>query len=122
MTGGTTGRTTGSVVRDRWGVPQVVGGSAEEVAFHQGRAAVEDRGWQLEHARLKAAGRTASVLGPAGIPWDRFARRAGLERLARRAFGALSPESAAFVTAYVDGVAAGMPTGGPPRSSTSSAS
>ncbi|HET6562692.1 MAG TPA: penicillin acylase family protein [Marmoricola sp.] len=98
----------GTVVRDRWGVPHVAGGSAEEVAFLQGRATVEDRAWQLEHARLKAAGRTASVLGAGGLPWDRFARRARLQQLARRAFQGLSEESARFVAAYVDGVNAGI--------------
>ncbi len=102
---------TPGVARDAWGVPHVVGGSADEVAFGQGRAAVEDRAWQLEHARRKATGCLAAVVGPTAVPWDRFARRARLEPLARAAFAALSPESASFVEAYVDGVAAGIAEG-----------
>ncbi len=102
---------TGTVLRDDWGVPHVVGGSAEEVAFLQGRAAVEDRAWQLEHARRKATGSLSAALGVSTVPWDRFARRFRLDRLARTAFDKLSPGSAAFVTSYVDGVAAGIAHG-----------
>ncbi len=102
---------TGEVLRDRLGVPHVVGGSAEEVAFLQGRAAVQDRAWQLEHARLKATGSLSAALGASTVPWDRFARRAGLDRLARRAFESLSPASASFVASYVDGVGAGIADG-----------
>lgn len=95
---------TGEVRRDRWGIPHVVAGTVEEVAFLQGRAAVADRAWQLELSRLKAEGRTASVLGQRGLAWDRFARRIGLEALARRARDGLSPETAGFVDSYVAGV------------------
>jgi penicillin amidase len=99
------------VRRDAWGVPQVVGGSAEEVAFRQGRAAVADRAWQLEHARRKATGTLAAVLGPSALPWDRFARRARLEPLARTALDRLSPAGASFVGSYVEGVRAGIADG-----------
>ena len=101
-----------TVARDRFAIPHVVGGSADEVAFLQGRAAVEDRAWQLEHARRRATGSLSAALGPASLPWDRFARRVGLEGLARTAFDALAPDSAAFVAAYVDGVRAAT-AGGP---------
>ncbi|CAA9341445.1 MAG: penicillin amidase family protein [uncultured Nocardioidaceae bacterium] len=96
------------VRRDRWGIPHVVGGSDTEVAFLQGRSAVEDRAWQLEHSRLRAEGRAASVLGASELPWDRFARRVLLDDLGRRAFAALSAEARAFVAAYVEGVNDGL--------------
>ena len=92
------------MTRDRWGIPHVVAGSVGRMAFLQGRVTAQDRTWQLEHARLRAEGRTAAVLGETCLPWDRMVRRVGLERLARRAYAGLSAESAAFVSAYVDGV------------------
>jgi penicillin amidase len=97
-----------TVTRDRWGIPHVVGGSVAEVAFEQGCSVAEDRAWQIEHARLRAEGRTASVLGPSGVGWDRFARRVRLDRLGRRAYDGLSPESATFVGSFVAGVNEGL--------------
>src|SRR3954447_18550941 len=97
-----------TVTRDRWGIPHVVGGTVAEVAFEQGCSVAEDRTWQIEYARLRAEGRTASVLGPSGVDWDRFARRVQVDRLGCRAYDALSPESAAFVGSFVAGVNEGL--------------
>lgn len=94
----------GSVTRDRWGIPHVVAGSALGVAREQGRAVVADRLWQVTWSRLKAEGRTAEVVGPSGLPWDRFARRAGLTAVARAAYDGSGEEARAFVAAYVGGV------------------
>ena len=99
---------TGELRRDRWGVPHVVGGSVAEVAFLQGRSVAHDRAWQLEHGRLKAEGRTASLLGADGVPWDRFARRARLAELGQRAHGNLSEGSQEFLASYVAGVNEGL--------------
>ncbi|WP_104106899.1 GNAT family N-acetyltransferase [Nocardioides sp. 616] len=98
-----------SVWRDPWGVPHVRGGSVTELAFEQGRVTVEVRGEQLERERLHGEGRLASVVGPSGVEWDAFARRAGIAELAERAFDGLDAETQEFVRAYVDGVrAAGL--------------
>lgn len=99
---------TGELRRDAWGIPHVVGGSVDDVAFVQGRVTAHDRTWQMEHARLKAEGRTASLLGAAGLPWDRFARRARLTSLARRSYDCLEPGTRAFLDSYVTGVNAGL--------------
>ncbi len=78
--------------------------SALDVAREQGRAVVADRLWQVTWSRLKAEGRTAAVVGPSGLPWDRFARRAGLTAIARTAYDGLGDEARAFVAAYVEGL------------------
>ncbi len=101
------------VHRDARGIPHVVAGSLLGVATAQGRAVAQDRAWQVEHARAKAEGRTATLVGPVGLPWDRFARRLGLGDLARRAYDALDEESAGFLAAYVDGVNDGLADAGP---------
>lgn len=93
-----------TVTRDQWGIPHVVGSSVVDLAFAQGRAVAEDRAWQLEHSRLRAEGRTASLLGPSGLEWDRFARRVQLDRLGQRGYDALDPESTDFVASFVAGV------------------
>lgn len=94
--------------RDRWGIPHVVGGSAPEVARQQGLVTALDRTWQLEIGRRETTGTTAEILGETGLAWDLFARRFGIDGLARRAYAGLADESRAFVDAYVDGVNAGL--------------
>ena len=98
----------GDVHRDAWGVPHVVAPTLLDVAFLQGRSVALDRAWQLEHARLKAEGRTASLLGAGTVPWDRFARQAQLAETARRAHAGLGEETKALLGAYVDGVNEGL--------------
>ncbi len=96
------------VRRDAWGIPHVVAGSVADVAFLQGKAAAHDRTWQLEHARSKAEGSTAALLGRRGLAWDRFARRAQLAEVGRRAHENLNDETKAFLRSYVAGVNKGL--------------
>ena len=96
------------IYRDDIGVPHVRAGSVLDLAYAQGEVTARDRTWQLEHQRRRATGTTAEVLGTAGLPWDRFSRRTRIADTARRAYDALEPETAAFVTAYVEGVNAGL--------------
>lgn len=98
----------GEVRRDRWGIPHVLAPTVQELAYRQGEVTAGDRSWQLDHARLKGLGATASLLGTRGLPWDRFARRMQLEALARRAYAALTPETLGFLEAYTAGVNAGL--------------
>ncbi|MFJ9392959.1 penicillin acylase family protein [Nocardioides sp. NPDC101246] len=97
-----------NLLRDEWGIPHVRGASLTEVARLQGRATARDRAWQLEIERLRGEGRTAELLGPAGLEWDVFARRARLAAVARAAYERLDEETQGFLAAYVDGVRAGL--------------
>lgn len=97
-----------TVYRDAWGIPHIRAGSVIEVAWWQGWATARDRAWQLEIERLRGEGATASWVGEAGVEWDRFARRACLASVAQRAYAGLDEEAQAFLTAYSDGVTAGL--------------
>ncbi|WP_073879712.1 GNAT family N-acetyltransferase [Streptomyces sp. CB00316] len=99
------------VFRDDWGIPHLKAGSALALARAQGHNAALDRAWQLETERHRVLGTTAAYLGAEAVDWDRFARRARLADTARRCFGRLAPETAAWVDAYVDGVNAGLAEG-----------
>ncbi|MEG3629795.1 penicillin acylase family protein [Streptomyces poriticola] len=97
--------------RDAWGIPHLRADNVDELARAQGRVTARDRAWQLEVERHRAQGTSASFLGTAALPWDRFARRARLADTARRCFTALEerdPETATWVRAYVDGVNEGL--------------
>ncbi len=99
-----------TIVRDSFGIPHVSGGDVLELAFEQGRATATDRRWQLEIERLRGEGRTSELVGAGGIEWDAFARRARIAETAQEAFASADAETQAFVTAYVEGVRAALPT------------
>ncbi|ELS54506.1 penicillin acylase family protein [Streptomyces viridochromogenes] len=105
---------TGEIFRDAWGIPHLRADGARELARVQGRVTALDRAWQLEVERHRAQGTSASFLGAAALPWDRFVRRARLDDTARRCFAELQgrdAETAAWVRAYVDGVNEGLAEG-----------
>ncbi|SCE59518.1 penicillin amidase [Streptomyces sp. Termitarium-T10T-6] len=97
--------------RDDWGIPHLRAADALTLARAQGHATALDRAWQLETERHRVLGTSASHLGPEAVDWDRFVRRARIADTARRCFDRLAPETAAWVTAYVDGVNEGLGEG-----------
>lgn len=99
------------IYRDAWGIPHLRAGSADELAFAQGRNAAVDRAWQIEVDRHRSQGTSAAFLGEDAVGWDRFARRSRLEDTARRCFRNLDENTASWISAYVDGVNAGLAEG-----------
>ncbi|MCF8586902.1 penicillin acylase family protein [Gordonia liuliyuniae] len=93
-----------TVLRDAHGIPHIRAASAREAIFTQGYTTGVDRAWQVEFLRLRAEGRTAEVFGPAGVGWDEFARRAQIDRAARRIHDASSDRTRTLLRAYADGV------------------
>jgi penicillin amidase len=96
------------IYRDAYGVPHVRATSVLDLARGQGLVTALDRSWQLEYLRRRATGTTAEILGRRLLDWDVLARRSQMAGTARRAFDNLGPETQAFVTAYVEGVNAGL--------------
>ncbi|MEV4322798.1 penicillin acylase family protein [Microbispora rosea] len=97
--------------RDAWGIPHLRASDPYELAFAQGRVTALDRAWQIEVERRRATGTSAAILGPDAVAWDRFARQARLADTAERCLHALDDDTARWVSAYVDGVNAGLPQG-----------
>ncbi|UIX29445.1 penicillin acylase family protein [Streptomyces sp. GQFP] len=97
--------------RDAWGIPHLRAADPLQLAYGQGRNAAHDRAWQIEVERHRSQGTAAAFLGTPALSWDLLARRARLDDTARRCFDALDPATAAWVTAYVDGVNAGLEQG-----------
>ncbi|MGW4627163.1 GNAT family N-acetyltransferase [Streptomyces rubiginosohelvolus] len=97
--------------RDDWGIPHLRAADALTLARAQGHATALDRAWQLETERHRVLGTSASHLGAEAVDWDRFVRRARIADTARRCFDRLAPGTAAWVTAYADGVNEGLAEG-----------
>ena len=96
------------IYRDAYGVPHIRATDVLDLAHGQGWAAAHDRSWQLEYQRRRATGTAAEVLGAPQLGWDTWARQTRIVDTARRAFDGLGEETRAFVTAYVEGVNAGL--------------
>ncbi|MEV0105664.1 penicillin acylase family protein [Nocardia sp. NPDC050799] len=92
------------IIRDSLGIPHIIADSAAGALYGQGYACGVDRAWQIEFLRLRAEGRTAEVFGAAGVGWDEFARRARIDRAARRVYDASSTRTRALLRAYTDGI------------------
>lgn len=99
---------TTTIYRDAFGIPHLRASDELALAHAQGYVTAIDRGWQIEIERHRAQGTSASILGPSGLEWDRFARKTLLDDTARRCFRRLQPHTRAWIRAYVDGVHAGL--------------
>ncbi len=102
-----------TIYRDGAGVGHIQATSERDAWFGQGFAAAQDRLWQMEYDRRRAAGRWAEVAGEAALPADTLARRLQLARAAQADIAAMSPETRAMFEAYAAGVNAFLTSGQP---------
>jgi penicillin amidase len=96
------------VERDAWGVPNLVGASRVDVARATGFVHAQERFFQMDLQRRRAAGELAALVGAPGLPLDREAR---VHRFRARAVGLLGqaqPAERALVDAYAEGVNVGL--------------
>jgi penicillin G amidase len=92
------------ITRDAKGVPHIQAASWEDAIFLQGYAMSQDRLWQMDGLRRRAAGELAEVVGQPGLDSDREARRMNLRRIAERQERALVPQQRAVLAAFARGV------------------
>jgi penicillin amidase len=101
------------ILRDGLGIPHVRAESLGGAFFGQGFACAQDRLWQMEHDRRRAAGRWAEVVGPIAVTRDAFLRRMGIARSAVRDLAALRADTREMLDAYAAGVNAFLASGAP---------
>ncbi|MFO0804190.1 MAG: penicillin acylase family protein [Gemmataceae bacterium] len=92
------------IERDAHGVPHISAATDSALFFGFGYATGQDRLFQLDHLRRKAAGRLAEVLGVEAIESDRLFRTLNLAKLAEREWIDLPDETRGLVEAYAAGV------------------
>ena len=93
-----------TILRDTHAVPHIFADSQLDAYRALGFVHAQDRFFQMEFTRRTAAGRLSEVIGPLGLPGDRFMRTLGIYKLAEASVGSLSPEARAVVEAYSQGV------------------
>jgi penicillin amidase len=108
---GLRGRAT--VRRDAYGIPYIDADSDFDAWFALGFCQAQDRAFQLETLLRVGRGTLAALVGPAGLPLDRLARRVGFLRSATTQLAVLSAEATATLDAFCDGIEAGYAHGLP---------
>ena len=97
-----------AVERDALGVPTVRGATRTDVARALGCVHAQDRFFQMDLLRRRAAGELSELFGKSAVPYDRQMRVHGFRQLARKALALLPPDQRGLVDAYSAGVNAGL--------------
>jgi penicillin amidase len=97
-----------TVERDALGVPTIAGSTREDVARALGFVHAQDRFFQMDLARRRAAGELSELIGASTVTLDAQTRTLGLRRHARRVVEQASPQDRALASAYTEGVNAGL--------------
>lgn len=92
------------IVRDPEGVAHIRAASISDAFFAQGFVHAQDRLWQLEYDRQRAAGRWAEWAGRAWLDQDILYRRLDLPATSRRDYAAFDAETRAVFDAFAAGV------------------
>jgi penicillin amidase len=100
--------------RDRLGIPSIHGATREDVARALGFLHAQDRFFQMDLARRRAAGELAALVGARALALDHEIRIHRFRTEARRAVDLLTSGSRRIATAYTEGVNAGLAALGAP--------
>ena len=104
-----------SIQRDHLGIPSIRGATREDVARALGFLHAQDRFFQMDLARRRAAGELAALIGVRAVVLDREIRVHHFRAEAERAVKLLAPANRRIVEAYTDGVNSGLASlAGPP--------
>jgi len=96
------------VTRDALGIPTIRGASREDVARATGFLHAQDRFFQMDLARRRAAGELAALVGTRAVVADRQIRMHRFRAEAQRAVAATDPAWRTVLEAYTSGVNSGL--------------
>lgn len=97
-----------TVTRDALGVPTIQAASRPDASRALGWLHAQDRFFQMDLMRRRAAGELAELFGSAALPLDRAARMHGFRALAQKILAQLPVPHRAALDAYAAGVNAGL--------------
>ncbi len=98
------------IERDALGVPLITGATRLDVSRATGFLHAQERFFQMDLLRRRAAGELAELFGQSALEMDKLSRRHGFRRQAAVVYAALPVEHRALLDAYVAGVNAGLGT------------
>jgi len=97
-----------TVERDALGIPTIRGISRADVARATGFVHAQDRLFQMDLARRRAAGELAALVGGVALPLDRQVRVHRFRDQARRTVALMAPRDRIILEAYAAGVNRGL--------------
>lgn len=97
-----------NIERDAAGIPTITASSRADLAFATGFVHGQDRFFQMDLTRRKAAGELAALVGSAALPLDRQSRLHRFRARAGGAFAEMGDVEQGLMRAYVAGVNAGL--------------
>jgi penicillin amidase len=96
------------VFRDGLGIPAISGSTRRDVARATGFVHAQDRFFQMDLSRRRAAGELAELLGRAALGADKAARLHRFRARAEQVVADASSEERALLAGYAEGVNAGL--------------
>lgn len=96
------------VHRDALGIPTIRGANRRDVARATGFVHAQDRFFQMDLSRRRAAGELAALVGPAAVNADRAIRLHRFRAEAEGAVALLDADDREVLDAYTEGVNAGL--------------
>src|SRR3984957_14033713 len=96
------------VERDSLGIPTIRGENRKDIAFATGFVHAQDRFFQMDTLRRRAAGELSELFGRATLAADREARVHRFLKRADNEFHALQKEEKEILQAYADGANLGL--------------
>jgi penicillin amidase len=96
------------VTRDALGVPTVRGANREDVARALGFLHAQDRFFQMDLLRRRAAGELAEIFGEVALPLDRSTRPHHFRSVAQEVVASLPTDHRSILDAYTAGVNTGL--------------
>lgn len=97
-----------TIARDALGVPTIAGASREDVSRALGFLHAQDRFFQMDLQRRQPAGELSALVGARALEADRQSRVHHARDVARRAVKLADPAYRSVLTAYAEGVNAGL--------------
>jgi penicillin amidase len=97
-----------TIERDHLGIPTVRGASREDVARAIGVLHAQERFFEMDLSRRRAAGELAALVGPRAVAADREVRPHRFRAEAQRAVQTIEPKARAVLDAYAAGVNSGL--------------
>jgi penicillin amidase len=97
-----------AVERDSLGIPTIRGENRKDIAYATGFVHAQDRFFQMDTLRRRAAGELSELFGPATLPADREARVHRFQNRAETEFNGLHKEEKEILQAYADGANSGL--------------
>ena len=97
-----------TIARDRLGVPAIRGATRADVARATGFVHAQDRFFQMDLSRRRAAGELSALVGRAALAADRSVRLHRFRAEAMRALELMTPAQRAILESYAAGVNAGL--------------